>query len=52
MFTTRFYYNNRLRTYLFYPNTHTFLENKITGRDSQGAGRQDELIGGKPPVVK
>jgi hypothetical protein len=28
------------------------LENKITGRDSQGACRQDELIGGKPPVVK
>jgi hypothetical protein len=25
---------------------------KITGRDSQGACRQDELIGGKPPVVK
>jgi hypothetical protein len=22
------------------------------GRDSQGAWRQDELIGGKPPVVK
>jgi hypothetical protein len=28
------------------------LENKITGRGSQGACRQDELIGGKPPVVK
>jgi hypothetical protein len=28
------------------------LENKITGRESQGACRQDELIGGKPPVVK
>jgi hypothetical protein len=27
------------------------LENKITGRESQGACRQDELIGGKPPVV-
>jgi hypothetical protein len=25
---------------------------KITGRESQGAFRQDELIGGKPPVVK
>jgi hypothetical protein len=25
---------------------------KITGRESQGAWRQDELIGGKPPVVK
>jgi hypothetical protein len=26
------------------------LENKITGRESQGACDQDELIGGKPPV--
>jgi hypothetical protein len=25
---------------------------KIAGRDSQGACRQDELIGGKLPVVK
>jgi hypothetical protein len=25
---------------------------KISGRDLQGAWRQDELIGGKPPVVK
>jgi hypothetical protein len=25
---------------------------KITGRETQGACRQDELIGGKPPVVK
>jgi hypothetical protein len=24
----------------------------ITGRESQGACRQDELIAGKPPVVK
>jgi hypothetical protein len=28
------------------------LENKITGRGSQGACRQDKLSGGKPPVVK
>jgi hypothetical protein len=27
-------------------------EKKIAGRQSQGAYRQDELIGGKPPVVK
>jgi hypothetical protein len=27
------------------------LENKIIGRESQGACRQDELIDGKPPVV-
>jgi hypothetical protein len=25
---------------------------KNTDRESQGACRQDELIGGKPPVVK
>jgi hypothetical protein len=24
---------------------------KIAGRESQGACRQDEVIGGKPPVV-
>jgi hypothetical protein len=28
------------------------FENKITGRESQGDCRQDELIGGKPPVAK
>jgi hypothetical protein len=28
------------------------LENKITGRESQGACHQDELICGKQPVVK
>jgi hypothetical protein len=28
------------------------LENKIIGHESQGACRQDELFGGKPPVVK
>jgi hypothetical protein len=28
------------------------LENKITGRESRGACRQDELIGGKPAVLK
>jgi hypothetical protein len=28
------------------------VEKYISGRESQGAGRQDELIGGKPPVVK
>jgi hypothetical protein len=25
---------------------------KISGREHRGAGRQDELIGGKPPFVK
>jgi hypothetical protein len=25
---------------------------KISGRESQGARRQDEMTGGKPPVVK
>jgi hypothetical protein len=28
------------------------VEKKIAGRESQGASHQDELIGGKPPVVK
>jgi hypothetical protein len=28
------------------------LEKNIDGRESQGACRQDELIGGKSPVVK
>jgi hypothetical protein len=27
------------------------LKNKITGRESQGACGQDELIGGKQPVI-
>jgi hypothetical protein len=25
---------------------------KISGREPQGAWHQDELIGGKPPVIK
>jgi hypothetical protein len=29
-----------------------YLVEKNAGRESQGACRQDELIGGKPPVVK
>jgi hypothetical protein len=28
------------------------LENKITGRKSQGTCRQDKLIDGKPPVAE
>jgi hypothetical protein len=28
------------------------FEKKIAGRESQGACRQEEVIGGKPPVVK
>jgi hypothetical protein len=28
------------------------LENKIIGRESQGACREDELISGKPQVMK
>jgi hypothetical protein len=27
-------------------------EKKISGRDTQGAWRRDELIGGKPPILK
>jgi hypothetical protein len=33
-------------------NRKCSVEKKIDGRESQGACRQDELIGGKPPVVK
>jgi hypothetical protein len=32
--------------------TATVQSKKISGRGPQGAPRQDELIGGKPPVVK
>jgi hypothetical protein len=28
------------------------FKGKITGRESQGASRQDELIGGKPSIIK
>jgi hypothetical protein len=28
------------------------LENKITGRESQGTSRQKDLIDSKPPVAK
>jgi hypothetical protein len=28
------------------------VEKEISGRDPQGAWRQDELMGGKPPGVK
>jgi hypothetical protein len=33
-------------------NRKCSVEKKIAGRESQGVCRQDELIGGKPPVVK
>jgi hypothetical protein len=33
-------------------NRKCSFENKITGLEFQGACRQDEQIGGKPPVVK
>jgi hypothetical protein len=32
--------------------TSVQLENEITGRGSQGVWREDEVIGGKLPVVK
>jgi hypothetical protein len=28
------------------------VEKENVGRESEGAWRQDELIGGKPPIVK
>jgi hypothetical protein len=33
-------------------NHNVQLKNNIAGHESQGAFRQDELIGGKQPVVK
>jgi hypothetical protein len=33
-------------------STKVQLKKKIAGREPQGAWCQDELIGGKPPVVK
>jgi hypothetical protein len=33
-------------------NRNCSVERKIAGHESQGAYRQDKLIGGKPPVVK
>jgi hypothetical protein len=33
-------------------NASVQLDNKVTGRESQGACRQEELIGDKPPFVK
>jgi hypothetical protein len=33
-------------------NRKCSVEDKIADLESQGACRQDELIGGKPPVVK
>jgi hypothetical protein len=28
------------------------VDKKVSGRESQGAWAKDELIGGKPPVIK
>jgi hypothetical protein len=33
-------------------NRKCSIEKKKSGRESQGAWRQDKLIGGKPPVVE
>jgi hypothetical protein len=35
-----------------YDRKGSFAKKKISGRDPHGAWRQDELIGGKPPVVR
>jgi hypothetical protein len=35
-----------------YDHEGSVAKKKICDRESQGAWRQDELIGGKPPVVK
>jgi hypothetical protein len=39
------------RCYIDY-DRRSSIEKKNSGRESQVARRQDELIGGKPPVVK
>jgi hypothetical protein len=35
-----------------YNRKGSVAKKKKSGRDPQGAWRQDELIGGKPPVVQ
>jgi hypothetical protein len=35
-----------------YGRKGSVAKEKLSGRDPQGAWSQDELIGGKPPVVK
>jgi hypothetical protein len=35
-----------------YDRKGSIAKKKTSGRDHQGAWRQDELTGGKPPVVK
>jgi hypothetical protein len=35
-----------------YDSKGSVAKKKTSGRESQGAWRQDELIGVKPPVVK
>jgi hypothetical protein len=37
---------------MFYDRKGSDEKEKIFGRDPQGAWRQEERIGGKPPVVK
>jgi hypothetical protein len=41
-----------LRGYIARPTELSELVEKMSGRDPQGAWRQDELIGCKPPSVK
>jgi hypothetical protein len=36
----------------YYCKCSVAKEKNVSGRDSQGAWRQDDLIGGKLPVVK
>jgi hypothetical protein len=35
-----------------YDGKGSVAKKKISGRETQGAWYQDELIGGKPPVMK
>jgi hypothetical protein len=40
------------RCYITTVTARDHLQNKISGRDPQGTWNQDELVGGKPSVVK
>jgi hypothetical protein len=41
-----------MRLHKEYDRKGSVARKEISGRESQEAWRQDELIGGKPPVVK
>jgi hypothetical protein len=50
--TTQYYTSSRQTGCYIRTMTSGIQLRKHSGRESQGARHQDELIGGKPPVVK